>query len=305
MENVPGLLSNRGGKDFRDVLSALNQKGLVHITWRTINSAELGLPHYRERIFIVASREKQIALSLHAGKISHKGRSSEAECPEVLGFYWTGGARSLCIKKNAVPALKVGAPSEKGGTSPVAVFYGTTVRKLTPAEAIRLQGFDPTLVEGMMYGDVLRMAGDAVSRPVGAFVVDSVFSGAAQDNIDLRPAPMERIPDHGYLHAGKLWMVRHHRLFKHAHVWGFLDHLATGELSPQASAGLCCRIMRARAEVPSALFEALYQKSKTRTKLLGTKVNSFEILHEQMDPASYLEMLRGIRRGSQIDLFAE
>jgi hypothetical protein len=140
---------------------------------------------------------------------------------------------------------------------------------------------------------------------VGAFVVDSVFSGSTQEKIDLRPASADRIPDHGYLHAGKLYMVRHHRVFKHAHIWGLLDQTATGELSPQASAGLCCRIMRAGAEVPSTLFEALYKRSMTRTRLLGTKVNSFEILHEQMDPAGYLEMLRGIRRSSQIDLFAE
>jgi DNA (cytosine-5)-methyltransferase 1 len=302
MENVPGLLISRGGKDFWDVLSTLNRIGLAHIAWRMVNSAELGLPQYRERIFIVASRSKELALAIHEDKTGNRHEDSDVKWPDVLGFYWTGGARSLCLRTNAVPALKVGAPSEKGGTSPIAVFYGKTVRKLTPVEAIRLQGFDPQLVQGMSYGDVLRMAGDAVSRPVGAFVVDSVLRQSRNTHVDLWPGSTERIPEHGYCHSGMLWSVRHRRSFRPPHVWEFMDRNAASELSPQASAGLCCRIIRAEAEVPSALFETLYERSKTRTKLLGTKVDSFEILHSQLNPEGYLKKLQSQRRSTQLEL---
>ena len=306
MENVPGLMINRGGRDFRDVLSALNSIGLLHIAWRTINSAELGLPQYRERIFIVASQKKDLALALHASRIDRKRPGDNGDNKDVLGFYWTASARSLCFRKNAVPALKIGAPSEKGGTSPVAVFYGTTVRKLTPQEAIRLQGFNPAYVSGMQYGDVLRMAGDAVSRPVGAFVVDSIFHANGETGgDDLRPAAIGSIPDHGYWHGGRTWSIRHHRSYRHQHLWGFLDAQATTELSPQASAGLCCRIIRAGTDVPADLFSVLYEKSKTRTRLLGTKINSFDILHNQMDPVGYLKKLKSKRVVAQTDFFGE
>jgi DNA (cytosine-5)-methyltransferase 1 len=302
MENVPGLLTNKGGKDFRDVLVALRKQGLEHIAWRSINSAELGLPQYRERIFIVASRSKDRALSIHGHKVEHTSPDTNSVYPDVLGFYWTAGARSLCIRKNSVPTLKVGAPSPKGGTSPIAVFYGTTVRKLTPDEAIRLQGFSPSLVEGIGYGNVLRMAGDAVSRPVGAFVVDSVFGEFNENNIDLRPGLVNVIPDHGYWNDGMVWSVRHNRTFRPRHIWEFLDENPESELSPQASAGLCCRIIRAQAEVDSGLFETLYEKSKNRTKLRGTKVDSFEILHAQLNPEAYLRNLKNISKSIQMGL---
>lgn len=301
MENVPGLFISNGGKDFRDMLYALDRKGLNHIAWRQINSTELGLPQYRERVFIAASRFKHCALSLHAHRPKPAVDDSKSEYPPVLGFYWTGGARALCIRQNAIPTLKVGAPSEKGGTSPIAIFYGKTVRKLTPEETISLQGFDPAIVNGLGYGDVLRMAGDAVSRPVGAFVVDSVFNAAKEQSIELRPASIDKIPEHGYWHSNAMWSVRHNRKYKHRHIWSFLDKNAAKELSPQASAGLCCRIIRSEADVPSALFEALYEKSRTRTRLLGTKVNSFDILHNELDAESYIKRLKSRQTHKQED----
>jgi hypothetical protein len=196
----------------------------------------------------------------------------------------------------------VGAPSSKGGTSPIAVFYNNVVRKLTPEEAIRLQGFDEKLFAGLGYGDVLRMAGDAVSRPVGAFVVDSVFYESELGHVELEPFSVDAIPQHGYWHAEKIMAVKHNRIYQPRHIWEYLDPDCKGELSPQASAGLCCRIIRSQSIVPSALFEVLYEKSKTRTKLLGTKVDSFEILHTKLDAGGYLEKLRLQPESTQMDL---
>jgi len=304
MENVPGLRMSNGGRDFQEVLKALTSIGLSHISWRTLISAEFGIPQYRERVFIVASRLKHYSLAIHGREVPESPLTPGSRTfPEVLGFYWTASARSLCIRRNSIPALKVGAPSVKGGTSPVAIFYGRVVRKLTPAEAMRLQGFDPELIAGIKYGDALRMTGDAVTRPVGAFVVDSVFDSTGRESVHLRPATAGRIPEHGYWHDGQCWEVRHCRVLRPRHIWEFLDHSATRELSPQASAGLCCRIIRAGADVPAALFEVLYERSKTRTALVGTKVDSFAILHSQLDPEAYLEQLRNNRRTVQIGLF--
>jgi hypothetical protein len=225
--------------------------------------------------------------------------------PEVLGFYWTASARSLCIRRNAVPALKVGAPSEKGGTSPVAVFYNGLVRKLTPSETFRIQGFDSSLAAQCKYGDALRMAGDAVSRPVGAFVVDSVLNGKDSPDIEIRPVELGKVPSHGYFHNNYLWSIRHSRYIRALNLWDFLEHAETRSLSPQACAGLCCRIIRADAEVPYDLFLSLYETSKTRTSLIGTKVNSFEILHSQLDPIRYLDKLSRTWNPEQRNLFEE
>jgi site-specific DNA-cytosine methylase len=311
-ENVPGLFLSNRGQDFFTVVKSLVGIGLNHVAWRTLNSIEFGLPQHRERVFVVASRHREIALSIHACTPKPscvpprpKRPSAIEPHPDILGFYWTGGGRSLCVRKNSVPTLKVGAPSEKGGTSPVAIFWGDTVRKLSPEEAISLQGFDPHIVQGLQYGHVLRMAGDAVSRPVGAFVVDSVFYPRPVDECRLRPAIEDVIPPHGYMCDGAMSEIRHDRCEQPLHIAEFVDLTSKKRLSPQAAAGLCCRIIRSQADVPASLFACLYEMSKTRTKLIGTKVDSFSILHNELDPAGYLQQLAQQMRVTQLGLFPD
>jgi DNA (cytosine-5)-methyltransferase 1 len=52
LENVPGLLSSRGGEDFRSVLSALDDLG-YGVAWRILDSRWFGVPQRRRRVFIV------------------------------------------------------------------------------------------------------------------------------------------------------------------------------------------------------------------------------------------------------------
>lgn len=55
VENVPGLLSSHGGKDFAIVLSTLAELG-YSVGWRTLNSKNFGVPQSRQRVFIVGCR---------------------------------------------------------------------------------------------------------------------------------------------------------------------------------------------------------------------------------------------------------
>lgn len=55
IENVPGLLSNRGGQDFRTVLRTLDELGYVG-AWRVLDAQFFGVPQRRRRVFIVACR---------------------------------------------------------------------------------------------------------------------------------------------------------------------------------------------------------------------------------------------------------
>jgi DNA (cytosine-5)-methyltransferase 1 len=52
VENVPGLLTSRGGEDFRSVLSALDGLG-YGVAWRILDSRWFGVPQRRRRIFVV------------------------------------------------------------------------------------------------------------------------------------------------------------------------------------------------------------------------------------------------------------
>lgn len=55
LENVPGLLSSNGGKDFGIVLGALAELG-YSVGWRVFDAQYFGVPQRRRRVFIVGSR---------------------------------------------------------------------------------------------------------------------------------------------------------------------------------------------------------------------------------------------------------
>lgn len=55
LENVPGLLSSNGGKDFGIVLREMAQLG-YSVGWRVLDAQYFGVPQRRRRVFIVGCR---------------------------------------------------------------------------------------------------------------------------------------------------------------------------------------------------------------------------------------------------------
>jgi DNA (cytosine-5)-methyltransferase 1 len=53
-ENVPGLLTSRGGDDMAVLLHALASAGYSHIEWRVVDSQHFGVPQRRRRVLLVA-----------------------------------------------------------------------------------------------------------------------------------------------------------------------------------------------------------------------------------------------------------
>ena len=56
IENVPGLLSSNGGRDFAVVLATLADLGFYDLAWRVLDSRFFGVPQRRRRVFILARR---------------------------------------------------------------------------------------------------------------------------------------------------------------------------------------------------------------------------------------------------------
>jgi len=54
IENVPGLLSSNGGRDFAVILRGLEQLG-YHAAWRVLDAQYFGVPQRRRRVFVVGS----------------------------------------------------------------------------------------------------------------------------------------------------------------------------------------------------------------------------------------------------------
>jgi DNA (cytosine-5)-methyltransferase 1 len=58
IENVPGLLSSNGGRDFALVLASLADLGFYDLAWRVLDSQYFGVPQRRRRVFILARRAR-------------------------------------------------------------------------------------------------------------------------------------------------------------------------------------------------------------------------------------------------------
>lgn len=56
IENVPGLFSSNGGRDFAVLLATLGDLGFHDLAWRVLDSRYFGVPQRRRRVFILARR---------------------------------------------------------------------------------------------------------------------------------------------------------------------------------------------------------------------------------------------------------
>jgi DNA (cytosine-5)-methyltransferase 1 len=285
-ENVPNLIVMRNGLDFDIVRDTLVNSGFPYIAWRTLNAREFNLPQERNRVFIVASKHRELALSLHAE--TAETTSHRRKAGDVAGFYWTaGGGRSICFCRGYVPALKIGASDNKG-RSPVAIFYGSTVRKLSTAECLRLQGFETADFDGITSSNILRMAGNAVPLPVGQFVVDAIIKGLPNAGVF---TGFDRIAESGFLDRGKIWSIGHRKPCLAKNLHEFIDVDSTDLLSAQASTGLLCRVIKSGKRVPLELFDALHQLSLIKDgKFRGSRSNSFEMI-KLLDTAQFRQTL--------------
>lgn len=120
LENVKGLLSHDGGKTFQTILTVLSDLG-YRVEWQVLNSKDFGVPQNRERIYIVG----------HLG--DGCGR-------QVLPL---GEDDSLSSERPRQVSPTITSRYYKQGQSDPYIFNDckAKIRKLTPKECERLQGF--------------------------------------------------------------------------------------------------------------------------------------------------------------------
>jgi DNA (cytosine-5)-methyltransferase 1 len=282
-ENVPNLLTINDGRDFQTVISTLVEAGYPFIGWRVLNARQFGLPQQRRRLFIVASSYRERAEAIHSAlpRYDHKQATRDA-----YGFYWTGGKRSICFSHGYVPALKIGATDNKG-RAPVAVLVADQIRKLSAGECLRLQGFDdlnhshPNLSESTL----LRMAGNAVPRPMGHFVLEAITGTSHFDGVRVG---FGLITEAGLYEDGLPWAIKHAEPPLAENLSDFLNSCGEEEsLSSQAAAGLLVRSIRAQQPMPLQLFDLLRELAANRDeKIWPSRANSFEALDALGDAVS-------------------
>jgi DNA (cytosine-5)-methyltransferase 1 len=244
-ENVPNLLLMQSGTVFRLVLEAFAREGFNHVGWRVLDARAFALPHHRRRVFLVASRHLAIARALHRPLPEQGPLPARQGC---AGFYWTAGLQSICYSQGYVPALKVG--SALSIPSPPALHFGDCVRKATPDECLRLQGFKTSDFEGVRAADQYRMAGNAVAAPVGRFAMGALEAGPAPAIDAAREGPAGPC---GLFTDGRILRVEHPVTPLAQNLDAFVDLEDRGPLSIRAAAGLLSRLGRSGKPCPDAL----------------------------------------------------
>ena len=158
-ENVPGVLSSNGGRDFGSFLGALAEIG-YGFAYRVLDAQYFGVAQRRRRVFVVGylgDWRRAAAVLFERESLSGNPAPSREEGEKVAPavttgppFSRTGNERVECEAIVPMQAFEVANclthRMYKGinttvdeGQTPVIEPYG--VRRLTPTECERLQGF--------------------------------------------------------------------------------------------------------------------------------------------------------------------
>lgn len=188
LENVKNLVGHDNGNTFATIKSILNDLG-YHVKHQVLNTMEYGnVPQNRERVYIVAFKNEE-----HYNKFKYPTPVTLTKTvrdylePTVGSKYYYNGKplydrikddvtdeskvyqwRRKYVrdnKKNVCPTLT--ANMGTGGHNVPIIKDANGIRKLTPIECVRLQGFPdwyqlPPISDGALY----KQAGNSVSVPV-------------------------------------------------------------------------------------------------------------------------------------------
>jgi DNA (cytosine-5)-methyltransferase 1 len=138
MENVHGLLNSNEGKDFAELLHTLSSLNYA-VSWRLLNSRYFGVPQSRPRVYICAWLKSPAS----AGNVLFEDRLPihvKNERAAFLTTSWRRGAGPISPRLAFCLAATSGRHT---GTdwSRTYIPYADEVRRLTPLECERLQGF--------------------------------------------------------------------------------------------------------------------------------------------------------------------
>ena len=160
LENVKGFVGHDGGKTFEIVKKTLEDLGYqVHA--KVLNSKDFGVAQNRERIYIVALKDPKKSFEFPKGFDDERGIEAFLEDDVNSHFYYDGKPlyekikdeikrkdrvyqwRRQYVRENksgVCPTLT--ANMGTGGHNVPIIKDDKGIRKLTPNECIKLQGFD-------------------------------------------------------------------------------------------------------------------------------------------------------------------
>ncbi len=184
LENVPGLLSSHNGRDFGIILGTLDELG-YGVAWRVLDSRYFGVPQSRRRLYLAGYRGNPArAAALLFEPERSPGDTETSRRPRtksVSPFKESLGDPSVGPVVQRLAYCLAATSGRHTGTdwSRTYITYPDAVRRITPLEAERLQGFPDgwTVPNGLTSKavaglDSARYAalGNAVTVPVAEWI---------------------------------------------------------------------------------------------------------------------------------------
>lgn len=213
LENVKNLVGHDNGKTFRIIINCLEKAGYKNkIRYQVLNACEYGnIPQNRERIYIVAFREKvdydnfqmplPVELNIGIKKVFNFDSKVEDKYYYTEGKY-KGNMYTLLKEKmdddntvyqwrrkyvrknqsNLVPTLT--ANMGEGGHNVPLIKTKFGIRKLTPMECFYAQGYprDYKLPTNMSDARLYKQAGNSVVVPVINRIAENIIKALNKNN---------------------------------------------------------------------------------------------------------------------------
>ena len=180
LENVKGLLSHDEGNTFKVIISTLDELGYF-VEWQVLNSKNFGVPQNRERVFIIGHlggqcRPKVFPIgesNKHTITVDKRGETSAC----ITKSYYKGhnyDNQMITTKPILLHNVYGGFKEEKPR---VFTDFSPAIRRLTPIECERLQGFPCGWTEGISDTQRYKTLGNAVTVNVIEFIMGSLLDG--------------------------------------------------------------------------------------------------------------------------------
>lgn len=187
LENVRTLKTHDKGKTFKTIKRVLEQELGYTVFEKVLNTADYGIPQTRNRMYIVCFANKEVQFQfpdkvkleltlqdLLEGSVEEKYYLSEKILPTILSN-GTGGyqAKSEIDLKVARPLCATMAKMHRACQDNYVTQNGR-VRKLTPRECARLQGFSDDFIIPVSNVQAYKQFGNAVTVNVAEAVAKEV-----------------------------------------------------------------------------------------------------------------------------------